>query len=62
MSHVSERPARVERRADRAGTAHSRTIAHAVAPEVLHRASEVADAYLAKLTLAADTASKAVHR
>ncbi|MFB6984423.1 hypothetical protein [Streptomyces sp. NPDC056304] len=62
MSQISEPSALAETRSDRAGTARAKTIARAVAPETLARASEAADAYLSKLTLAADAASQGVLR
>lgn len=56
MSHINERPTRATPRADRSSTAHSKTIAAAVAPEAFARAADAAGAFLNKLSRAADAA------
>ncbi|WP_141658552.1 hypothetical protein [Streptomyces mutabilis] len=57
MSHPSERPARVELRADLASSAYSKNIAQAVAPETRARAAEAAGALLSKLHSVAEIAA-----
>ncbi|MEW1760433.1 hypothetical protein AB0393_28470 [Streptomyces cyaneofuscatus] len=57
MSQISDRPSRSVAQGRMTSSAHSKTIAAAVATETRARAAEAAGAYLSNLKLAADTAA-----